>query len=143
MLAFDWTTTGWSRDAPRTLVDFGPENGCDGITVDAPAISTSPAAAWPGRACWSSIPTGKELAFLPTGPAGQTGERSTIGKAFPATSSSALDDGSGAMLYVTIDKGLYRIRDQTARRAAPLGRRRRREEMIGSRRTAAASELEP
>jgi gluconolactonase len=108
VLAFDLDEAGLVKGAPRTLVDFSPENGCDGITVDAVGniYLTCRSMAKPGIMVIDR--DGKELAFLPTGPPNQT---SSIDDAvgLPSNVEFGADQGPETMLYVTVDKALYRI----------------------------------
>jgi gluconolactonase len=98
-------------DGPRkTLIDFGNENGCDGMRVDAAGrlFLTSRALKRPGILVLD--PTGKEVAFLATGEPNQHDVKQSNG--IP----SNCEFGIGAdanMLYVTIDKSLYRVRVNT------------------------------
>jgi gluconolactonase len=99
-------------DGPRkTLVDFGKENGCDGMRVDAHGniYMAIRSLARPGLMVID--PTGKELAFVPTGPTNQTGLFENW-KGIPSNVEFGIGDESN-MLYVTIDKSLYRIRLKT------------------------------
>ena len=91
----------------KTLVDFGKENGCDGMRVDRTGniYLAVRSLARPGIKVID--PAGKELAFLPTGPTNQSGLFEDW-KGIP----SNVEFGTGAdggTLYVTIDKSLYRI----------------------------------
>jgi gluconolactonase len=91
----------------RTLVDFGSESGCDGMTVDSRGriYLTARSLARPGVMVIN--PRGKEVAFLPTGPPNQHQAETPVG--LP----SNVEFGIGAeinVLYVTVDKSLYRIR---------------------------------
>jgi len=93
------------------LVDFGPENGCDGICVDIKGniYLTCRSLKRPGLMVID--PQGKELAFFPTGPPNQTADKEPVG--LP----SNCEFGIGAedtMLYLTVDKSLYRIRLKVA-----------------------------
>jgi gluconolactonase len=95
----------------RTLVDFSPQAGCDGMTVDSQGniYLACRSLAKPGLMVIDS--TGKELAFLSTGPKGQSGEFEDW-KGIP----SNVEFGIGKqknVLYVTIDKSLYRVRLKT------------------------------
>ena len=95
----------------QTLVDFGKEAGCDGITVDSSGniYLTCRSLKKPGLKVID--PSGKELAFLPTGPPNQSGEFEDW-KGIP----SNVEFGIGSeknVLYVSIDKSLYRIRTKT------------------------------
>jgi len=90
----------------KTLVDFGDEDGCDGMTVDEQGnvYLTVRSARRPGVKVID--PEGKEVAFIPTGPPNQAGAES------PAGLPSNVEFGIGEeaqVLYVTVDKSLYRI----------------------------------
>jgi gluconolactonase len=109
--AFPLDERGLVNGTRRTLVDFGKENGADGMRVDSQGniYIACRSLARPGLLVID--PTGKELAFLPTGPVNQTGLFEDW-KGIP----SNMEFGIGAesdRLYVTIDKNLYRIRVKT------------------------------
>ncbi|MEZ6044200.1 MAG: SMP-30/gluconolactonase/LRE family protein [Planctomycetaceae bacterium] len=109
--AFPLDEDGLVSGSRRTLVDFGQEPGCDGMTVDTQGniYLTCRSLVKPGVLVID--PTGKELAFLPTGPINQSGEFEDW-KGIP----SNVEFGIGAekhILYVTIDKSLYRVRVNT------------------------------
>ena len=109
--AFPLNSNGLVDGPRRTLVDFGKENGCDGMTVDSLGniYLTCRSLARPGIKVID--PTGKELAFVSTGPTNQSGLFDDW-KGIP----SNVEFGSGTdahSLYVTIDKSLYRIRLKT------------------------------
>jgi len=95
-------------DGPRkTIVDFGAENGCDGMCVDAKGSIYLTCRSLKRPGVMVVDPTGKELAFIPTGPPNQAGAAEPVG--LP----SNCEFGIGAedtMLYVSVDKSLYRIR---------------------------------
>ncbi len=103
--AFPLGADGLVGGPRKTLVDFGDQAGCDGMTVDKEGhiYLTIRAAKRPGVLVID--PTGKELAFIPTGAPNQSGEE-TVGNP------SNVAFGIGAeknMLYVTVDVSLYRI----------------------------------
>ncbi len=93
----------------RTLIDFGDEEGSDGMTLDTHG-NLYLAARTPSRPGILVLdPSGKELAHIPTGPPQQ-------GTKEPTGNPSNCDFGSGAesnVLYATVDKSLYRIRLNT------------------------------
>jgi len=93
----------------RTLVDFGKQAGCDGMTVDANGniYLTVRSLKRPGVKVIN--PKGKEIAFIPTGPKNQKPDAEHPPRGLP----SNVEFGRGEeinVLYVTIDTGLYRIR---------------------------------
>jgi gluconolactonase len=111
LYAFPLDADGKVAGPRRTLVDFGDQAGCDGITVDAAGnvYASCRSLARPGILVIDA--SGKELAFLPTGPAGQTGKFDDW-QGIP----SNVEFGVGSdnhTLYVTIDRGLFRIATKT------------------------------
>lgn len=89
----------------RTLVDFGTENGCDGMTIDSMGHVYLTVRSLKRPGVMVINPEGKEVAFIPTG-ASQPDAKEPVG--IP----SNVTFGNGAesnMLYVTIDLSLYRI----------------------------------
>ena len=109
--AFPLNEEGLVDGPRRTLVDFGKENGCDGMTVDADGniYLTCRSLARPGIKVVS--PQGRELAFLETGPQNQKGLFEDW-KGIPSNVEFGVGEDSHS-LYVTIDKSLYRIRVKT------------------------------
>jgi gluconolactonase len=106
--AFPLNEKGLVAGPRRTIVDFGPENGSDGIRVDEEGNLYIAARSLKRPGILVVDPLGLELAFLPTGPANQTGLFDDW-QGIP----SNVEFGKGAesdVLYVTIDKSLYRIR---------------------------------
>jgi gluconolactonase len=104
--AFPLGADGLVNGPRRTLVDFGDEDGCDGMTVDAKGniYLTSRSLKRPGVLVID--PTGKEVAFIPTGPS-QPGAKEPVGIPSNVTFGIGADSKT---LYVTVDKSLYRIR---------------------------------
>lgn len=105
--AFPLDDAGLVKGPRKTLVDFGKESGCDGMRVDANGniYLAVRSLARPGILVVNS--TGKELAFLSTGPTNQHGLFEDW-KGIP----SNVEFGMGeeiSVLYVTVDKSLYRI----------------------------------
>ena len=104
-LAEDGTVQG----QPKTLVDFGEKKGCDGMCVDEQGriYLAVRDAARPGVMVVNR--RGKEVAFIPTGPAGQS---AADPKNPPVGLPSNVEFGIGEeahVLYVTVDTSLYRI----------------------------------
>lgn len=111
VVAFPLDAQGRVAGPRRTLVDFGAENGPDGIDVDAAGnlYVTCRSLARPGLLVLA--PDGRELAFVQTGPANQPGVFDDW-RGIP----SNVEFGVGAdahSLYLTIDKQLCRIRTKT------------------------------
>lgn len=104
--AFPLGPDGLVSGPRRTLVDFGDEEGSDGMTVDTQGRIYL-ASRRPSRPGVLVIdPTGKEVGFIKTGEPQQ-------GASEPIGNPSNVDFGIGAesnVLYITVDKSLYRIR---------------------------------
>jgi gluconolactonase len=109
--AFPLDEDGLVSGPRKILVDFGKENGADGIRVDAQGniYITARSLARPGILVVD--PTGRELAFIATGPTNQTGLFDEW-RGIPSNVEFGVGDDSNT-LYVTIDKSLYRIRLKT------------------------------
>jgi len=104
--AFPLGSDGLVSGPKKTLVDFGDEDGSDGMTVDTEGRIYL-AARTPSRPGILVIdPTGREVAFIKTaGP--------QAGASEPVGNPSNVDFGTGDdrnVLYITVDKSLYRIR---------------------------------
>jgi gluconolactonase len=104
--AFPLGPDGLVNGPRRTLIDFGDEEGCDGMTVDT-AGRIYLASRRPSRPGILVLdPAGKEVGFIKTGEP-QRGARE------PSGNPSNVDFGIGDdknVLYITVDKSLYRIR---------------------------------
>jgi gluconolactonase len=104
--AFPLGTDGLVNGPKKTLVDFGDEEGSDGMTVDTEGRIYL-AARTPSRPGILVIdPTGREVAFIKTA-APQAGAVEPVGN--PSNCDFGIGDDKN-MLYVTVDKSLYRIR---------------------------------
>jgi gluconolactonase len=104
--AFPLSEDGLVSGAARTLIDFGNDNGCDGMTLDVQGNLYLAARTLARPGILILDPQGKELGYLPTGPS-QPGAKQPVG--LP----SNCDFGIGeerSTLYVTVDKSLYRVR---------------------------------
>ena len=90
----------------KTLVDFGKEAGCDGMTVDerGNVYLTSRSLKRPGVMIIN--PDSEEVGFIPTGPENQTDALNA--KGLPSNVEFGVGD-EASVLYVTIDLSLYRI----------------------------------
>jgi gluconolactonase len=109
--AFPLDKNGKVNGPRKTLVDFGKENGGDGMRVDTKGniYVACRSLARPGVLVIE--PNGKELAFLPTGPTNQSGLFEDW-KGIPANVEFGIGE-ERHRLYVTIDKSFYRIHVKT------------------------------
>jgi gluconolactonase len=109
--AFALDANGRVQGNRKTLVDFGRENGCDGMTVDTGGniYLACRSLARPGLMVIE--PTGRELAFVETGPRGQSGLFDDW-KGIPSNVEFGVGPDAHS-LYLTIDKGLYRLQVRT------------------------------
>jgi gluconolactonase len=109
--AFPLDANGLVNGTRRTLVDFGTENGCDGLTVDSQGniYATCRSLSRPGILVLD--PSGKELAFVETGPKNQTGLFEDW-RGIPSNVEFGIGDDAHS-LYITIDKSLYRLKVKT------------------------------
>jgi gluconolactonase len=104
--AFPLSAAGTVDGPRRIVIDFGGEDGCDGMAVDARGnlYLTVRSPSRPGVLVVD--PGGRELAYIATGP-------SQPDAAEPTGLPSNCEFGIGPesrTLYVTVDKSLYRIR---------------------------------
>jgi gluconolactonase len=109
--AFPLDGDGRVKGPRKTIVDFGKENGCDGMRVDAKGNLYLAVRSLARPGILVTDPTGKELAFLPTGPTKQKGLFEDW-NGIPSNVEFGVGKES-SVLYVTIDKSLYRIRVKT------------------------------
>ncbi len=103
--AFPLNEQGNVAGPRKTVIDFGKEPGCDGMTVDMQGnlYLTIRTPRRPGVLVID--PEGREIAHIPTGPANQQG-------AEPVGLPSNVIFGRGDeanVLYITVDTSLYRI----------------------------------
>lgn len=104
--AFPLGTDGLVDGPRKTLIDFGAEEGSDGMTVDTKGRIYL-AARTPTRPGILVLdPDGKEVAFIKTANP-QPGAREPMGN--PSNCDFGIGDDAN-LLYVTVDKSLYRIR---------------------------------
>ncbi len=109
--AFALDENGRVNGRRKTLVDFGKENGCDGMRVDIQGNLYLAVRSLARPGIMVIDPAGNTLAFIPTGPTNQSGLFEEW-KGIPSNVEFGIGDESD-MLYVTIDKSLYRIRLKT------------------------------
>jgi gluconolactonase len=105
LYAFPLGDDGLVAGAPRTLLDFGAEAGIDGMTLDTRGNLYLAVRSLKRPGILVVDPAGKELAFLPTGPA-QPGARAPVGIPSNCTFGIGKEEN---VLYATVDKSLYRI----------------------------------
>jgi gluconolactonase len=103
--AFTLGDDGLVKGEPKTIVDFGEEDGGDGMCVDAKGNIYIAARSLKRPGVLIVDPTGKELGFIPTGPS-QPGSKKPEG----IPSNVCFGRGSESrILYITVDTSLYRI----------------------------------
>jgi gluconolactonase len=105
LYAFPLGTEGTITGARRTLLDFGEEDGVDGMTTDAKGNLYLACRSSRRPGVMVTDAAGKERAFIPTG-LSQPGAKEPVG--LP----SNVEFGTGKdrkTLYVTVDKSLYSI----------------------------------
>jgi gluconolactonase len=103
--AFPLGEDGLVNGPRKTLVDFGTEAGCDGMTVDEQGHVYLTARGLKRPGVLVIDPAGKEVAFIPTGPS-QPGAKEPVG--LPSNVTFGIGD-EAKTLYVTVDTSLYRI----------------------------------
>ncbi len=103
--AFPLGADGLVSGPRRTLVDFGDEKGCDGLALDVKGNIYLALRSLLRPGILVIDPNGKEVGFIPTGPT-QPGAKEPVG--VPSNVTFGIGPESKT-LYVTIDKGLYRI----------------------------------
>jgi gluconolactonase len=110
--AFPLGADGLVSGPRKTLVDFGKENGCDGMCVDIQGNIYLACRSLKRPGLMVIDPAGKEIAFVPTGPANQiAGKEPPVG--LPSNCEFGIG-GENTMLYLTVDKTLVRIRLKVA-----------------------------
>jgi gluconolactonase len=109
LYAFALGDDGLVHGKRKTLIDFGTENGIDGMAVDVKGNLYLAVRSLKRPGVWVTDPAGKELAYIPTGPS-QPEAREATG--IPSNVCFGLGDDAKT-LYVTVDKSLYRIRVKT------------------------------
>lgn len=105
--AFPLAADGTVGGARQTIYDFGDQAGCDGMCVDEAGNIYLTARGLKRPGVLVIDPKGKEVAFIPTGPANQSADGGS-----PVGLPSNVEFGIGPeanVLYVTIDLQLYRI----------------------------------
>ena len=105
LYAFPLGADGLVSGPRKTLWDFKDEDGCDGMTVDVRGHLYLAARSLKRPGVLVIDPQGHEVAFIPTGPS-QPGAKKPVG--LPSNCCFGVGKES-KVLYVTVDKSLYRI----------------------------------
>lgn len=105
LYAFPLGADGLVDGARKTLLDFGTEDGIDGLAVDVKGNLYLAVRSLKRPGVWVIDPAGKELAYIPTA-ASQAGVKEPVG--IPSNCTFGIGEESKT-LYVTVDKSLYRI----------------------------------
>ena len=105
LYAFPLGADGKVAGPRQTLIDYGSEAGIDGMTTDVKGNLYLAVRSLKRPGISVTDPRGKEIAFIPTGPA-QPGSRTPSG--LPSNCDFGVGDES-KVLYVTVDVSLYRI----------------------------------
>src|SRR5580692_7171498 len=106
LYAFPLGPDGLVNGPRKTLIDFGGENGIDGMCVDVKGNLYMAVRSLKRPGIWVADRSGKELAYIATGePQTDAGQAVNI----PANCCFGIGEESST-LYVTVDKSLYRIR---------------------------------
>jgi gluconolactonase len=103
--AFPLDAYGRVKGSAKVLIDFGTESGCDGMTVDANGNLYLAVRSLKRPGIWVLDPDGKEVAYIPTGPAQPDAKEP---KGIPSNCCFGIGAES-KMLYITVDTSLYRI----------------------------------
>ena len=103
--AFPLSADGKVAGPRKTIVDFGDQAGCDGMTVDEKGNVYLTARGLKRPGVLVVDPTGKEIAFIPNGVPNQQPD-ALVG--FPSNVEFGVGDEAN-VLYITIDKSLFRI----------------------------------
>lgn len=103
--AFPLGPEGTVSGSRKTIIDFGDQAGCDGMTVDSLGHIYLTCRSLKRPGVMVIEPDGKEIAFIATG-LPQPGATEPVGLPSNVTFGSGDENKT---LYITIDKSLYRI----------------------------------
>jgi gluconolactonase len=106
VVAFPLGDDGLVKGPPRTVIDFAPEKGADGMAVDMHGNLYLAVRSLKRPGIWVLDPSGKELGYIPTGTSQPEAKEP---KGIPSNCTFGLGDEIKT-LYVTVDTSLYRIR---------------------------------
>jgi len=105
LYAFPLGDDGKVNGKRKTLIDFGEEDGIDGMTHDVKGNLYLAVRSLKRPGVMVTDPNGKEVAFIPTGPS-QPGAKKPVG--LPSNCDFGIGKES-KVLYITVDTSLYRI----------------------------------
>lgn len=105
LYAFPLGADGLVAGPRKVLIDFGDDDGIDGMTVDVRGNLYLAVRSLKRPGVLVTDAAGKEIAFIPTGPS-QPDAKEPVG--IPANVCFGRGDES-KVLYITVDKSLYRI----------------------------------
>ncbi len=105
VVAFQLDAKGRAMGPSKTLIDFGAESGCDGMTVDVAGHLYLSVRSLKRPGILVLNPEGKEVGFIPTGRA-QPGAKEPRG--IPSNCCFGIGHDKKT-LYITVDVSLYRI----------------------------------
>ncbi len=105
LYAFPLGDDGLVKGERKTIFDYGANAGIDGMTVDTKGNIYAAVRALKKPGVQVLDPTGKEIAYIPTAPS-QVDAKEPTG--IPANVCFGIGPES-KMLYITVDKSLYRI----------------------------------
>jgi gluconolactonase len=108
VVAFPLSPAGKVDGPRRTIVDFGGEDGCDGMAVDVRGNLYLAARSHKRPGVLVVDAAGKELAFVSTAALESRSKQADAPVGLPSNCEFGRGDASKT-LYVTIDKSLYRI----------------------------------
>ncbi len=110
--AFPLGDDGLVHGDKRTIIDFGDQNGGDGMTVDTRGnlYIADRSAKRPGVRV--TDPSGKEIGFIPTGEPNQKVDAEHPAKGMPSNVEFGVGNEKN-VLYVTVDLSLYRVKLNT------------------------------
>jgi gluconolactonase len=106
LYAFPLGDDGLVNGPRKTIIDFGKEDGIDGMAVDVKGNLYMAVRSLKRPGVWISDADGKELAYIPTGTPQSDAKQPT---GIPSNCCFGIGDESST-LYVTVDKSLWRIR---------------------------------
>jgi len=110
--AFPLGPDGLISGEKKTILDFGKESGCDGMSVDAKGNLYLALRSLKRPGVLITTPAGEEIGFIPTGEPNQKVANPHDAKGVPSNCEFGIGKDAGT-LYVTVDTELYRIKLNT------------------------------